>query len=276
MNIRDHNTWWFTLIIGILFMQYVRPYEITGLTFLAAVRPYILLVTLLTGFIIFYKGRECLQLGSSQIRLLWLILLWMILHVPLAQVKSIAFYQTRDVILYMPFILSTVIVVNNVLRLRQFINILISIGVIISVRGLFLHEGFERGASFNLGNFLSDPNDFSLFMDMMLPFSFFLMMYEKNRIKKILYGVAAALCVLCTIVSFSRGGFLGLVFVGGVIWWYNPNKKLTTSVIAIAIVLTIIFAGRGYIDQMGQVTNVNDPTAQTRITMWKASWKVFT
>lgn len=257
----------------LLVIQYARPQDIFPP--LEAFRPYALTAFALIGFMILTRS-NILQFQHKQIRWMWIYWGFFILYLPFTHNKSVALSHLNIVLMLMPFVLSTVILVDNVKRLRIVVDVIVIMSIVIAIRGFMLHDGFYKGAMFNLGNFLGDPNDYSLFMNMMLPLSYFMFMYEKNRMwKKTIYGVAATLALVSVIISFSRGGFLGLMCTGFIMWLYSPRRLVTATVGVFAIIVALMFVGAEWKETMGTSVDTSQSTAQTRITAWTASLKTF-
>jgi len=123
---------------------------------------------------------------------------------------------------------------------------------------------------------LCDENDFALLMNMLVPFSFFFGMETEELRKKIFYFGITGLFVTGAVVSFSRGGFVGLV---SVLMYCMHNMKKKGLIIVTTIIIAIsgyYFAPQGYWDEMATIEEgTQESTAATRIYLWKNALKVF-
>jgi len=136
---------------------------------------------------------------------------------------------------------------------------------------LFSIANLGRGS----GGYFADENDLSLFLNLMLPFCYFLLISEKGGKKKFLYGAALIIGLIAEVKSFSRGGFVGLTIICFVIWWFSPKKMLSAMLILLMIVFVFIIGGETYMKEMETISNITESTAQARFEMWKAAWKMF-
>nr|MBA3321802.1 O-antigen ligase family protein [Pyrinomonadaceae bacterium] len=71
-------------------------------------------------------------------------------------------------------------------------------------------EGYRVGGS--IGGIFDNPNDMAIHLISMVPIGIALLVSARNFLKKLIYGSCTALLVAGTVVTFSRGAFLGLSF----------------------------------------------------------------
>ena len=168
----------------------------------------------------------------------------------------------------MPFVISTIAVVNNVERLRKIVTLYLGLMIYISLYSI-THGGMGSG------NYFMDENDVSLYINMWIPFCYFLFVYDKGMINKLFYSIGLIIGLIAVIVSFSRGGFVGLLCVGFVIWLFSPKKML--SIIAICCIASVLYftSSEEYKNEMATVTDTEDNTASSRLNAWAAGWDMF-
>jgi len=170
--------------------------------------------------------------------------------------------------LIFPFILSTIILVTSIERLRKIISINIILMVYVCLYSLF-HYG--QGS----GNYFQDENDLALYINTMLPFCFALFFYEKQKIKKIAYAIAVFMGIMTIVVSFSRGGLVGLISMAAVGWLFSPKKMVSLLIICLLGIMVYIYSGEAYKKDMATITNTQVGTARGRTLSWEAGWKMF-
>ena len=168
----------------------------------------------------------------------------------------------------MPFILSTVICVHSIDRLKKVVFVIVVIMIYIALYGL-VFGGVGSGSYFH------DENDLSLFINMWLPFCFFLFPIEKVKLRKAIYALGLPIGLAANVASMSRGGFVGMVCVGFVCWLFSSKKVLSLIIICVAGVAIYFFAGDAYLREMNTVTDTQEGTAQARMESWKAGWSMF-
>jgi len=120
-----------------------------------------------------------------------------------------------------------------------------------------------------------DNNLFALLLVMTIPCAFYSFFVEESLLKKGILALLFLSMILATILTFSRGGFLGLVTVLGLIWLKTKHKfiSLFTSIFLIGGVL--IFLPQGYKARIHTILEYRqDGSAMGRIEAWKAGWEM--
>ena len=263
-NLTNYNSWFFFTILYLI-IDYGRPEDV--LPALGHLRPGLILILILTGYLVL-SGKVREIYNSPQIKMIWLFTILLAVYVPFARNNYFAFITTKTMLLYMPFILSVVICVNSITRLKTLLFVCISLMIYISIYG-FYHRGVGSG------NYFHDENDLSLYIDMWLPFCYFLFISEKEKIKKGIYLSGLIIGILTVVVSFSRGGFIGLICMLAVVWLVSPRKILSLVAICLLCLVALNFGGQRYKNEMETVKNVHEGTAQARIWSWEAAWDMF-
>jgi putative inorganic carbon (HCO3(-)) transporter len=122
-------------------------------------------------------------------------------------------------------------------------------------------------------SFLTDNNAFGLAINVSLPILFFLARAEQRRWLRILLQVCFACGVVTVLLTYSRGGFLGLAVVLGALALRSRQKVLAAALIVVALVMVLILAPPAWMDRMGQLLHGNlDATANQRLVSWETAW----
>ena len=228
---------------------YFRPYELfAGLKFLDQAAYVIAIITLL----LFIPSQVGLEGNlTARIRCVHLVLLLALaglLSMPGATRPSEAWTEFNDV--FIKAVLMFIVMVNVVRterRLRQMIYIALSVTVLLSVNAIgdyrnqeFAVEGYRiKGL---LGGMFGNPNDLALHFVTMTPLAIALMLGSRNAIKKVIFGVIAFLVIAANVVTYSRGGFLGLLTVVGILAWKFGRAHRVGVAILLPICLTLFIA----------------------------------
>jgi O-antigen ligase len=127
---------------------------------------------------------------------------------------------------------------------------------------------------------LDDANDVALSMNIAAPFAFFLGQGSTHRRSKIFYYSLFGVIIMATVVSFSRGGFLGLITTMSLCWFWSSKKVAGAFLVACVIALMMILAPPGYWEEIntiagGFINPSSDDTADDRVYSWKIGWKMF-
>lgn len=259
-----NDTKWFFFTMLFLVVDYVRPQDL--FPGLAIMKPGMLTILILSVFLIlrgsFYEA------DSKQTRMIFLFIALLAVFVPFAVNNFMAYTTVKTMILFVPFILSVIICVNSMERLKTLIFIGICIMIYIALYG-FLHNGVGSG------NYFRDENDLSLYINMWLPFCFYLFLYEKRWVLKAVYAFGLVMGLVALVTSFSRGGFIGLVIIALTLCVFSPRKIMTISIISIIALVMLTYSSQEYWREMSTVTDKNESTAQARIQSWQTAWDMF-
>jgi probable O-glycosylation ligase (exosortase A-associated) len=237
-------------------------------------------LAMLAGLVLML-GRERLLTLKLQTVLLILLAGWISLSTLNALVPAMA----QDVYgHYWKAILITVLTTGLVRdRRRLYLLLLVivfSIGFLGAKRGLF---GLLRGGvrfTDGPGGFMNDNNSFALVLCMVLPLLVGFAVAEGRKSVRIVAAVAAGLCLLSVLFTFSRGGLLTLCLVGGLLVWRSRRRLLVGGVLALGLSCFLFFTSdkmtAEYVDRAESITNYEqDGSAQGRLNSWVTSWRVF-
>ncbi len=255
---------WFFFVLIYLVIDYVRPQDLIPVLRYLKLGMFINII--LIAFLVF-KG-NIQAMFSKQTKMIWLFILLLSLYVPFAVNNFWAFETVKGMLLFMPFILSTIICISSMKRLRTTIFVCVCIMLYIALYSLS-HNGMGSG------NYFRDENDLALFINMWLPFCYYLMLDEKDWNKKIVYAAGLIAGLMSLVMSFSRGGLVGLLTMSVVLWIFNPRKILTVLVISLVALLMINFGSQSYWSKMATTTHTGEGTASERILSWKSGWDMF-
>jgi len=132
---------------------------------------------------------------------------------------------------------------------------------------LFGHVGF--------GGAGGDNNHFALALVMVLPFSLYLFFAENLLLRKLLLGIISLGIISTTILTFSRGGWIGLIGVLTLIFLKTRSKALAIYGITFLVLLAMIFLPTGYKERIKSILEYkNDQSAMGRIYAWESGGKM--
>ncbi|MEP6946349.1 MAG: O-antigen ligase family protein [Acidobacteriota bacterium] len=230
-----------------------RPYELIGaLSFLSATAFYFALATL----IIFLPSQFAVEgnftMFSTEVKAILALTALALITIPIAKDPSMAWLTFNDT--FIKAVVIFVVLVNVVRTRRRLMGLIwlsLGIGVYLScvavdmyLKGQFTVESYRVGV--DVGGMFGNPNEMALHFVMMTPIAVVLGIASKRPIMRIVYFAMAALLVAANMVTFSRGGFLGLLAVGLVLAWkLGRRRRLTVSIASIAIGLVVILAAPG-------------------------------
>jgi probable O-glycosylation ligase (exosortase A-associated) len=122
-------------------------------------------------------------------------------------------------------------------------------------------------------SFIADNNSFALAVNMSLPMLFFLARDEKRRAYRWLLHLAFACGVFSVVLTYSRGGLLGLAAVLFALTLKSRYKLVGVFMVALCFVAVITFAPPQWIDRMtGLARGDVDMSGHQRLVSWGTSW----
>lgn len=225
-----------------------------------------IIILILSGYLIF-KG-PLAAAWSRQTTMIFLFCGLLALYVPFASNNYFALMTVRNMLTLIPFILSIIICVNSVDRIKKVVFLVVCIMVFISIYSFFHNSTFY-------GAYFKDENDLSLFLNMWMPFCYFLFLIEKDRLKRYIYLSGLVIAIIAVIHSFSRGGFVGMLCVGAVCWLQSTKKFVALLGISLIAVLIFFISSDKYWDKISTTMDVEKGTAVERIESWKSGWAMF-
>jgi O-antigen ligase len=236
------------------FILYYRPYEqVSALASFTSMAFWTAMATLAFYFPTQLSLEGTLTARPREVNLLLLFALTALLSMPLALNRGEAWDTFVE-----PFskaVLMFLVIVNTVRtmrRLRWMLLLGVSVGCVLSAvalndyrHGNFTVEGYRVTGS--IGNLFGNPNDMAIHLITVIPIVVAFMFGARGP-KKLLYAFCLFLLVGGMMVTFSRGGFLGLAGGAVVLAWKfgRRNRFAVLGLMLVAVVLMVLLAPGGY------------------------------
>ncbi len=256
--------------VGLFFFSivlYFRPYELVPA--LSSFKQMAFVVGLIT-LGIYFPSQLILEGNVTarprEINLILLFTLTALLSMPLAVNPFEAYTTFTDVLLKAIVIF---IVIVNVTRTEMRLKVLIWLAFAVSLylafyavsdymNGIF-REGTAANGNQRIGGAIKglfgNSNDLALHLVTMVPLAIGFAFASKKIVSRLLYIGFAVLFVAAIVVTFSRGGFLGLVIAGLVMVRKigRRNKFLSTGALVVAMLALLTFAPASYSSRLGTI-----------------------
>ena len=117
-----------------------------------------------------------------------------------------------------------------------------------------------------VGGIFENPNDLATSLDLLIPLAVALALTRKG-LARAAYFACAAMLTVGVIITFSRGGFLGLVAMAGLLLWkVGRRNKATTALAVVTIVMVFLIAMPvGYSSRITTIFDTeSDPTGSSQ------------
>ena len=232
-----------------------RPYElVASLSFLSATAFYFALATLLIYVPTQLAAEGNLTAMSTEVKALLALTILALVTMPVAKDPAMAWSVFNET--FIKAVLMFIVMVNVLrtrARLMGLMWLSLSVAFVLSwqaidlfMKGEFLAEGYR--ANVEIGGMFGNPNDLSLHLVTMIPLAVCLGIASKNSLMRMVYFLMAALFVGANFVTYSRGGFLGLIAASVVLAWKlgRKNRFNVMAVSAFVGLLVILFAPGNY------------------------------
>ncbi len=228
-------------------LVFFRPYELVpGLGFLSATAFYVAMATLFIYLPTQLATEGSLTTFSTEVKCVLIITILALMTIPIARSPALAWEEFNDS--FSKAVIMFVVMVN-VLRTRQrlmgIVWISLGIGIVLSymalgmyMRGEISVEGYR--VAVEIGGMFGNPNELALHLVIMTPIAIALGLGAKSKVMKYIYFIAASMFIAGNVVTYSRGGFLGLLALSAVLIW-KLGKQQRMKIFAISGFIFAIF-----------------------------------
>jgi O-antigen ligase len=278
---RDTHRVAFAGIFFFTLLLYMRPNDLFPEVFgefpLAKI---IAIITLLGFFGAKLLAGERLSVFPIELRMLTIITLLGIVFIPAALSPESSIDLLTDTFLKVVAIFVLLInLINTRERLQTMMKLLVICGSVLAlfaivsyVTGKFTlvtrgDEGAVVGMRITgiVGGIFGNPNDLATSLGLIVPFAVALALLRRGA-ARMFYLACAGMLGLGVILTFSRGGFLGLVAMAAVLIWKigRHNRALTTCAFVIITTVFLVAMPVGYSSRITTIfDSSSDPTGSS-------------
>ena len=232
-----------------------RPYElIPQLSFLAATAFFFALATLLIYVPTQLATEGNLTVMTTEVKAILVMTVLALVTMPIAKHPPTAWEIFNDT--FIKAVLMFIVMVNVLRTRRRLMGLMwlsLLVGAVLSYQALdlfmngeLLTEGYRAGG--DLGGMFGNPNDLALHLVTMIPLAVCLGIASRSKILKLVYFAMAVLFVSANFVTYSRGGFLGLLAASVLMAWKlgRKNRLNVMAVSGVVGLLVILLAPGNY------------------------------
>jgi O-antigen ligase len=230
-----------------------RPYElVSGLSFLSATAFYFAIATLLVYLPSQLATEGNLTVFPTEVKMILLMAAISLGTIPIAKDPALAWETFNDT--FSKAVIMFIVMVNVLRTRRRLMGMIwLSFGtafvlsyqaLTLFMKGDFKVEGYRVEVA--IGGMFGNPNDLALHLVTMIPLAICLGIASRSTVWRLIYWSLAGLFVAANFVTYSRGGFLGLIAACAVMVWKLGRKaRLKVSVLSlfVGIVVTLLAPG---------------------------------
>jgi putative inorganic carbon (hco3(-)) transporter len=213
------------------------------------------------------SNRQFMEETST--KLMGIMLGLMIVSTAFATVTMTAFTVTRNVFAYMLLYWVLVRHLGDVRRIKGVFGTLILVHIALAALSPAMFRETTSRSGLNAGGFLGDGNDFSLSVNICVPFCVFLLLETKNKLAKFVWIVSLGVLIFSIVATKSRGGTLAIAAVGLYLWIRSERKLMAAAVTMLAVLVVLATAPALWFERMGTMADPEESSAQGRILAWK-------
>jgi len=259
----------FALLFVFSIILYFRPYEmIPALSGFKSMAFYVGIVTLAAYFITQLAVEGNLTARPREVNMVLLLGIAGLLSIPMAIDPSEAWTTFSE------FLIKTIlifIVLVNVLRTELRMKLLIYLAFAVSIYLCYHVIDDYRSGVFKLGmaetntqrvegaikGLFDNSNDLALHIVTMIPIAFVLGLENKNPLRRLIFWATTLLMIAAVIMTFSRGGFLGLLVMAFVLVRKigRRNKSLAMAALVLGVVFFLAVAPGAYAGRLSTIFN---------------------
>lgn len=253
----EEETWWnsrrghtlsYCGFVVFTIMLYFRPYEyIPALASMSSLAFWPAIFTLAVFFPTQMTLEGNLTARPREVNFVLLLCAGALLSMPLAINPVEAWGAFNEV--FIKAVLMFLVIINAVRterRLRVLLLLVMAVSLTLSYNALndyrlgnFAVEGYRVRGS--IGGMFGNPNDMALHLVTIVPIAVGFFLNTRNGIKKLIFAGCGLLYVIAIVVTFSRGGFLGLAGVAAFLAWKISRKN------RIAVVLLLVLGAGAFL-----------------------------
>jgi putative inorganic carbon (hco3(-)) transporter len=255
----------FAFALAYLLIDYGRPQD--WLPALRALRPGMVVLAI---NILLLLGRQRRRL-QTPLKFVLVFLCLMIALVPVARNSRAAFYTAWNfALLVFGAVLPIAVSTDSYHKVVRLVRFFVWLHVPLALYSLS-HRGI------GMGSFLNDENDFCLAFNMVLPYAMSLFFLARSFPRKLLMLGIGLLILAAATATFSRGGFVGLVSVGLMIWLRSRRKGLALLASMALVVGVYSVTPTSYWSEIGSIQTAANrgDTGDTRLYYWTLGWRMF-
>lgn len=117
-----------------------------------------------------------------------------------------------------------------------------------------------------------NPNVLAEFLIFAIPISLSLFASAKHARERFAALVSSALCIICLILTWSRGAWIGLLISGIFALLFIGHKWLVGATLALPLGVTgVMYLSTNVISRLTSITNFSDSSTSYRIGIWKST-----
>jgi putative inorganic carbon (hco3(-)) transporter len=216
---------------------YFRPEDWVWHDFVGSLKLSLVIGIYVLIFSVFSRHRF---IWDGRIALLWAFLGFSTLSAALSDYAVLSVPYLLDFLKVIVITYLIIVLVTDFAKFRLVVLVMVlSLGILQAKQGWFYLLTSPGWPNYNPVPFLGDNNGTALGMLMLVPLIGMLRQTTENRWAKYFFGMMLIGCLYRALSTYSRGGFLAAIAMGGV-WWLRSYRKLQGLVVMLLMLAIIV------------------------------------
>jgi O-antigen ligase len=263
---RGHGLTFICLFIFSIVL-FLRPYElIPALSSFKSMAFYVGIVTLAVYAVTQIANEGNLTARPREVNMVLLMGLGALLSIPMAIDPAEAWTEFSELVIKTILIFIVIVnVVRTEWRMRMLWFLIIGVSIYLSVNvisdyqaGVFKIGDAEQNTQRVMGaikGLFDNSNDLALHLVTIIPITFALGIEKKGMIRKLVYFPITLLMVAAVIITFSRGGFIGLIAMVLVLArkLSRRNKTAALATVVLGVIFFLAVAPASYSGRLATI-----------------------
>ena len=182
------------------------------------------------------------------------------------------------------FVIFAIIIQNSVTTKRQLymmIYAFVLFGAAVSAYGVYQYLSGATGATAWLDSTmfseigvrvystLDNPNVLAMYLLLVIPFAGASILTAKGYLQKLMFTACLAIMMLCMLLTFARGGWLGLIIAAAVFLVMIDRRFIIVGIVALIV---LYFTLPDFIlSRFLSIGNISDSSTSYRVFIWMAT-----
>jgi len=104
------------------------------------------------------------------------------------------------------------------------------------------------------GGLFGNTNDMALHLVTIIPIAIALCLATRRSVRKVFYGLAAFLMLTAVVLTYSRGGFIGLLVASAFMAWkIGHRQRLTIAVVGLILLVLLLTLAPNYATRVASI-----------------------
>ena len=231
----------------------------------------VIALTTITGWLLTPSARAARP--DRMMILLFVLAAVMALSVAFSLAPDISISRSRVYAINFAFLVLMAFCLTSKVRIDAFIWMMVLCIGYYSLKGglAFLISGGAYSFEGPEGTAIADNNHLAVAFLLALPLLNYLRLHAAARMMRIVLTTAIVLTILAVLCTQSRGGFLGLVALGGAFWWMSGKRVAHLAVALVIACIAAVFASDALVSRLNTIETAHrqDRSFLGRVASWE-------